>query len=654
MSAICGVVGLDGRPWSTGDLDGVRRAIAPHGPEAAGAWEGTAGRCGVALAAALRVATPEDRHDNQPAQSESGSLVLVGDLRIDNRSELASMLGVQNTSSIPDSSFVLAAYERWGERLFDHVIGEFAMAIVDRERGGVLLGRDAVGIRPLCVHQRRGVVAFASNAIALTELEGVGHALDLPRAAEILALGYWSERTMVEGVRWVPGGTAAWIDASGVRRWRWWNPDPKEIVDLAPKEYEEALRDAFDIAVVARLRSAGEIGATVSGGLDSTSVAATSARFLAPETFRTYTSAPPPGWSPAWTGWMDPDESPLVRELAGMYPNIVPAFVHVDGSGLLTRHEDLWDLGAGPVRNPCNMLWIRTIRELAASDGVSTLMTGDYGNMFFSAEGPQWLVANLRAGRVRTALKEARALRRASTTGWYSLIRDHVAPYAAPKMYARARRLLGRETQLDAWLRGTALRPEILERLDLKRLLPYLDERRRREQRTMRVGVMEEGAAQADNASALEALTGVRSTDPTVDRRVMEVAMRQPEWTRRHDGIDRAVVRGAMANRLPPAIVDRTARGAQLPEWLDLMTSVRTDLGRELEALEQHPTSRELMDVVRLRALYEKWPDRSGGGDLETHRQYRSAFLRALVVSRYLRWFESRATESARLARSHR
>jgi asparagine synthase (glutamine-hydrolysing) len=579
---------------------------------------------------------------------------LVGDLRIDNRADLAAALEVKNLPSVPDSSFALTAYERWGERMLHHVIGEFALAIVDRAHGGVFLARDVVGTRPLCIHERRGVVAFASNAMALTEIEGVGHSLDVTHAAEAVAMGYSSERTFVEGVRWVPAGTALWVDASGVRRWRWWDADPEEIEDLGPSAaHEDALREAFDKAVAARLRSSGGIGATVSGGLDSTSVAATSARLLAPDPFRTYTSAPRPGWTPSWEGKTDPDESPLVRELADMHPNMVPAFVHVDGTGLLTTQEPLWEMGAGPARNPCNMLWVHAIRERAQADGVTTLMTGDFGNMFFSAEGPQWLVANLRAGRFGAALAEASALQHRSGAGWYALVRDHIAPYAMPRAFTLAKRLLRRPSPFEPWLRSAALRPEIAASLDLPRLFPYLDERRRREQRTIRVMVLEEGATQADNAAALAALTGVQSTDPTVDRRVMEVAMRQPEWIRRHDGIDRAVVRGAMAGRLPPAILHRTRRGAQLPEWLDLMTSVRADLGRELDALEQHATSRELMDVGRLRSLFDRWPDRSAGGDLEVYRAYRSAFLRALVLSRYLRWFETRAAESTRAMAGH-
>jgi asparagine synthetase B (glutamine-hydrolysing) len=86
-------------------------------------------------------------------------------------------------------------------------------------------------MRPLVVHERPGVVAFASTALALTALEGVGHTLDVARAAEMLAI-VPLPRTFVQGVRWLSPGAAMWIGDGGVRRWTWWNPDRHEVVDL--------------------------------------------------------------------------------------------------------------------------------------------------------------------------------------------------------------------------------------------------------------------------------------------------------------------------------------------------------------------------------------------------------------------------------------
>ncbi len=650
MSAVCGVVGLDGRPWTRGDLDSVVRALEPLGRDGRGTWAGTAGGCGVALGAVQRLSTPEDALDRQPAESRDGSLVLVADLRLDNRDELAALLDLADDGAVSDSAYILAAYERWGESFLEHIVGDFALAVVDRRRGGVLLARDHAGMRPLVIHERAGVVAFASTALALTGLPGVGHALDLRRAAEALALVYASDRTFVQGVRWVPPASALWVDAKGIRRWKWWAPDPHDVVDLgSPTAHDEELRQAFDVAVDARLRSVGKVAAMTSGGLDSSSVTATAACHLAPDPLLTYTSVPPPGWSAGKVPGWDADEAPLVRKLASVYRNIAPRFVETPRGNLFDLHEPLWELGSAPARNPCNLLWWHAIHTHARADGATTLLTGSRGNMQFSADGPDWLVGLLRAGRPVSAAKEAISWIKGARGQWYRALAAEVVYPVLPAPAQRiARAVTVRPDRVQDWLGSTAIRPELAADLDVGALVPSLRSPRPDGREVGLFVVQTACAAQADGRTAEAALTGAEERDPTLDRRVLEVAIRQPEWVRRRDGITRAVVRGAMAERLPPEILHRTRRGEQLPDWLDVMTAARAEIASEFDQLKDHPASRELIDVERLRGLLRRWPDRSRRADPHVVRDYRFALLRGLLISRYLRWFESRAALAAR------
>src|SRR4051812_16333320 len=227
MSAICGVIRAGGRSGSDADLAGVMGALAPLGPDGGGTWAGAAGSLGVAVGAALRRRMPEDALDDQPAR-DGDDLVLVGDVRLDNRSELGFAVGG------PDSAVLIAAYRRWGEAMLDRLCGSYAFALVDRRRGGVLLVRDHMGYQPLVVHELPGTVAFASTPLSLTALEGVERRLDMRRAAEVLALAMHSDRTFVEGVRWLAPGGAMWIDSGGTRRWQWWRPGLYDTRDHDP------------------------------------------------------------------------------------------------------------------------------------------------------------------------------------------------------------------------------------------------------------------------------------------------------------------------------------------------------------------------------------------------------------------------------------
>lgn len=614
--------------------------LAPFGPGGIDTWSGAAGRCGVVLGVARRARTPEDATDRQPAASVDGSVVVIADVVLDNRRELSAALGLPDHIDVPDSRFVLEAYERWGpEEMAGCLIGAFAVAVVDQRRGGVLLARDHVGTRPLVVHQRPDTVAFASNALALTAFAGVGHDLDRERAAEVLALVFASERTFVEGVCWVGAGETRWIAAGGVRARRWWQPDLGQVVDLGSgPAHADALRAVFEEAVAAKLRTTGRVGVQLSGGLDSGSVAATAARLLAPEPLRTYTSVPPAGWAGTAPGRSIADERPAVEDLAAMHPTLRPRFVSVAGASLFEGYEDLWELGAGPTRNPANRLWGDAIRYDAAADGVTALLTGGLGNLWFSADGPYWLAALFRVGRWPRVRREARSWTAVTDgSGWHTWRNQLLVPLAPGWLH----HLAGRRDNalIDNWRVAIALRGERAGQMDVTRL-PWMGASgRRRESSLKAIG---NGACQADVSAAYGALLGVDAADPTSDRRVIELATTQPEWARRHDGVTRAVVREAMADRLPASILQNRRLGAQLPDWLDRLTEGRQEVQDELGALRDHPPSRDLIDVERLDALVRAWPDLSRSPDPGVVRGYRLALWRALLVSKYLRWFEER------------
>jgi asparagine synthase (glutamine-hydrolysing) len=636
--------------------------LTPLGPDGGGTWDGTAGRCGVAVAAALRRRTPSDAADRQPAVSGDGSAVVVADIRLDNRADLCAALGDlgglgtglgSNTrpggrEALPDSCLVLAAYRKWGLGVVDRLVGVYAFAVVDRRRGGVLVVRDHLGLRPLVVHQRPGLMAFASNALALTALEGVGHRIDERRAAEILSLTYASDRTFVEGVRWLPPGHALWADSSGTRRWRWWRPDPARVVDLGSAG-AEALRGALDDAVSAQLPTRGRLGSHVSGGLDSPSVTATAALAVAPGELATYTSVPPPGWTGAARRGWDADESPLVRELAARYANLRPRFVYAGGEALVpSRFERYWELGAAPVRNPCNATWVDAIDAAASDHGVTTLLTASAGNLAFSADGPDWLWALARAGRLRRVAAETAAWSRHRGVARWDTLRVGLVSPAVPSWLRRLRQSAGQGPDpVGEFLAGTALRPGAVSVSDVVAGHPELDPSRWAPYRMALWAAASNAGGQADTAAALEAWWGVDHRDPTADRRLLELAFAQPEWARRHDGTGRAVAREAMAARLPASIVWRSRKGDQLPDWLDRMTDGRAELTAEIDAARDHPLSRRLIDTERLASLAAAWPARERSGDPNVIRDYRSVMLRALVVSRYLRWFDGRGRAQA-------
>jgi asparagine synthase (glutamine-hydrolysing) len=651
VTAICGVIGRDGRPCNRRDIARALTGLTPLGHHGLHDWAGSAGDMGVAVGVALRRRVAEDAVDEQPAHDPPAGQVLVADAVLTNRSELAGLLGLADKPDVPDSRFLLAAYQRWGRDCLERLCGAFAFALVDRIRGAVLLARDHVGERPLHVHTGAGQVSFASTALALTDVDGVGHDLDAGRLAQYLAGVHATGRSWVAGVHPVPPGSALWVETAGIRHWRYWSvagieANPRK----SAAKHTAALRIALDTAVAAAASRGKPVGVALSGGLDSTSVAATAAGGLALEPVLSYTAVPAAGWRGSVPPGYEADEASLVALLASRHRNLVPHFADAVGVPFFGGYEDIFDAGGTPPSKPCNLTWMERVFQAASADGIGTLLTGAGGSAYFSADDERWLAALVRHGRLLAATREGRAWMGTSGARGRQVLRGALSGHLSPAAAHRWWQLLpsaSRRAATSYWYASSALRPELRGQVDLSTVTVLLAGGPAAAAAAGPL-TLAGHASGAELRAAVDAQYGFHRSNPCADVRVIEVAAAQPPWVRRNSGVTRAACRAAMADRLPAEIRLRSARGMQLPDWLDRMTEARVELSDELAAIRDDPVATEFIDVERLSAAMIDWPDptpaAAAAPDLTA--TYRRALLTALLAGRYVRWFESRRTAS--------
>jgi asparagine synthase (glutamine-hydrolysing) len=122
VTALAGIWNFAGDPAARESCARMLSAQAVYGPHGTNAWADG----GVALGRALFRSLPEDRFDRQPLAGAEGRFRLVADVRLDNRDELAEALGFDGAAArtMADAQFLLAAWERWGERAFDRLLGD--------------------------------------------------------------------------------------------------------------------------------------------------------------------------------------------------------------------------------------------------------------------------------------------------------------------------------------------------------------------------------------------------------------------------------------------------------------------------------------------------------------------------------------------------
>ena len=268
---MCGIVAVaGGGPVEPRRLAAAIRALAHRGPDGSGHWLGD----NVALGHTRLAVVDPSPAGAQPIASEDGSIVAVVNGEIYDADDHARSLVARGHQlrSRCDAELLVHLYEEHGADVVTHVRGELAFVLWDARRRRLLAGRDRFGIKPLVWAAHGGGIALASEAKALFAL-GVGAALDEDVVARAACTQYPPpDRTLFANVHALPPASRlTWTAMQGVRVERYWDP-------LVPRTSEIArpadVRDALAEAVRVRLRADAPICVQLSGGLDSTAVAA--------------------------------------------------------------------------------------------------------------------------------------------------------------------------------------------------------------------------------------------------------------------------------------------------------------------------------------------------------------------------------------------
>ena len=542
----------------------------------------------------VRLVAERSGRANGPRIAERGPFAVAADARLDNRDDLRRALGAAGD----DGALLLAAYERWGEALVDHVEGAFSFALWDGRAGRLVVARDPMGLRPLFRARVGDGWAFGSNLPALRAL--VPSRLDAAAAAAFLA-GDTSDprRTMTEGVERVPAAHLAVLAPGGApRERRYWSLDPSVRLPDDDAVVERAFREAFGRAVAARLDDA--TGAFLSGGLDSSSVVAT-ARALRP--------APPlPTFSLVYDE-RTADERRFIDVMVdegGVVPHRVDAEA-VPVLGGLDR--DLAALGE-PSPAP-NLFLTRHLYGEAARAGCASALDG-FGGDNVVAHGEQRLTELALGLRWPAFFREARAAAARTSRprrGVLRIARDYavvpllgpLAPRPAAVHFGRAEAAPGRSH-------------------------PY---------RTVRAAHVAELTSPlipvaVEAAYALGAAAGVEPRFPFLDRRVAEVCLAVPSSQRVRDGLTRSFLRRAMADRLPPEVRDRPGKARLANNFVDGL------FRRDADALRRavHDEATAAADVIDLPALREAYA--RAERDPDTRAELALPLWRAAVLARWM------------------
>lgn len=266
---MCGIAGkffFERSLFQDSDLDDMLQAIYHRGPDSSGRYDD-----GRVLLGFRRLSIIDTMSGDQPLFSEDGDIALIANGEIYNYLELKSLLigKGHHFKTGSDCEVLVHLYEEFGPLFVKRLNGMFAFCLYDRRKEKLLLGRDRIGIKPLYIAKREGVLVFASEIKAILRSNEIDSIEAQDVLAEYLCFRSLSgARTFFSGIDLLLPGTIMEATPDSLRVTQYWQPAYNHAT-ISQADAVRLIQDTLRRSVSRQLMSDVPLGTQLSGGVDS-------------------------------------------------------------------------------------------------------------------------------------------------------------------------------------------------------------------------------------------------------------------------------------------------------------------------------------------------------------------------------------------------
>jgi asparagine synthase (glutamine-hydrolysing) len=571
MCGLSGIADLD-RTIDPAVIARMGASMVHRGPDQGGTYVDQERGLGVGFATRRLAILDLSEAGSQPMQTPDQRLCIAYNGEIYNEPELRLGLARRGCQyrSHSDTESVLYAYQEYGLAALSQLNGMFALAIHDRPAQRLILARDRMGIKPLYYSWNGRRLVFASELRTLLWNTDIAPVPDPDGLDAYLTCGYVpAPYSLIRGVRKLPPGSVLTLDANGHLEIRpFWRPSISRQDRLSGADAAAAVHGTVHDAVRRQMRSDVPVGVLLSGGVDSTIIAA-SAAAQTDHQLNTFTIAFHSRASAIADEYnADADFARRVAETLGASHHQVvcddttniPALLQELVVGL---DEPVWEL---------SFISIYLMSRLARQHGVKVLLTGDGSDEIFA--GYPWIAAAWRQQQYERLplLKQGLSL----------------ATRTVPKsstLYAHAKNLLATVGQSDVAryehthaIFNRAERRAMTGRSDpgvdgspiasiVEPLLAGLGESAAPD----RVALLDLTLWVRDHfnqrVDRMTMLNSVEARVPFQDNAVVDLALRLPFLTKAPFGRSKALLKRAFRREIPAFVLERPKRPFAAPQW---------------------------------------------------------------------------------------
>jgi asparagine synthetase B (glutamine-hydrolysing) len=646
MSAIAGIYNLNNEePVSIEHVNGMMKALEKFPADDIQVW-----RTGpVFLGCHAQWITPESIDEQLPFYDSERKCAITADCIIDNREELFEALQVprDDQRTIPDSLLILLAYYKWGEDCPKHLIGDFAFMIWDERERKWFGARDFSGARTLYYFNNGKQFGFCTVIKPFFSLPYLIRELNEEWMAEFLAITGMVDTvdaslTPYENIYQVPPSNRITIHKNkiSVTKYNSFNEGTR-LKLKSNEEYVEAFQNIFGAAVKSRLRTYKEVGAHLSGGLDSGSVVSFAAKELdkKKKVLHTFSYIPPENFKDYTAKHLIPDERPYIKLTVNHVGGISDNYYNYNDVNSYTEIDDLLEMMEMPYKFFENSFWLKGTFEKAQEKGVGILLNGDRGNSTISWGSALDYYAIL--------LKKIK---------WIKLYQE-LNQYSKNAGGARLRRLpfiarlafpsLDRMFQTSSPYRfPTIINKDLAEKTGIYSKLSEngMDETgwfvptNIYKLRTKHFEDVFQWNATSTFGSKLSLSYSLWKRDPTNDLRVIRFCLSVPEGQYVQNGFDRALVRRATKEYLPDGVrLNMRVRGVQGADWVHRIIPYWDDFIKEIKEILKDDFASQYLNFESIKEslqLVEGTPR----VEYATNPNYR-VLMRSIIVYRFIKNF---------------
>ena len=600
MSAIFGIVNLDNRPVNGEQLDLMMLALSHRGPDGTGSIiEGMAG-----LGHQMFHITPESLMEKLPYHKRDSSLIITGNIRLDNRDELFETLGIaQSNRAMPDSLLALRAFAKWGRNIPDHIEGDYVIVIWDIRNRQLFIFTDPAGMHPVFYHHNRKQFIFATEIKGILAVPTVSKQLNKKFLAMELAVPgtpfALPETTYFKDILSMPAASIMVVDSRGISINRHWVPDiNRKIIFKNEDDWTEAFQELFFNVVKGRMRSAFPIVSLLSGGLDSSAVTAFALELRKKQgkRLRTFSAILPDGYSGTGT-----DERYFI-DLFKNRDTIDMQYITDEWRGPFDNLQKLVQGGESPFYTSRHFLY-SAFSHAAKEQGVRVILEGCFGEMGPSFHGNGCLSELLLKGKLFELTREiVLGSRRRDKQKW-EIIKGEVIKHILPiclqtRIIPRFDLAQNRQNMpvQKNFINSCLEKTDIVDVQNELQSLFYTSPFHRKNQ-----GGIFQRKRRCYPVNGFNGYEHVEFCYPFVDRRIIEFCLASPEWIKVRNGYNRYMIRAGMKGLAPSEIRWRTTKEPFSSDFHDRYNRQKKIAVDLLYGIGKNDPIREIVDIERIK-----------------------------------------------------